>query len=337
VFEVRVINAGTGSGDPRFRLLPERSAAFYPLLPLAIAQELRTFSPDAVVASDPFVGAAAIAGRALTRVPAKVIVAVHGDPRTFTRAYGSPKRRLVARAADAVARFAIARADSTRAVSRFTSSLAEDVRGVPATATFLAYSDLSAFAGSPPVPVPDGRRVVFVGALELYKNIDGLADAWREVASRFPDAVLSIVGTGSRRHVVERLLVELPGQVEYRPRLDPAGVAAQIDAARALVLPSWPEGLGRVALEAFARGRLVIGTNGGGIPDVVTDGVDGILVPRADTAALAAAIMRVLDDRELCERLGEVARKTYERWHQTPEDLVANYAELVEKSLAGAR
>ena len=337
VFDVRVLNAGSGFGDARFRLLPVRSAAFYPLLPLAIAQELRTFRPDAVVASDPFVGAAAILGRTLARVPAKVIVELHGDPRTFTRSYGSAKRRWVARLADAVARFAIARADSTRAVSRFTSSLAEEVRGVPATASFLAYSDLSAFADTPPVPVPEAQRVVFVGALELYKNIDGLADAWRTVAPRFPGAVLSIVGSGSRLHVVERLLAELPMQVEHHARLEPAEVAGQIDEARALVLPSWPEGLGRVVLEAFARGRPVIGTDGGGIPDIVTDGVDGILIPRADTKALAAALTRVLEDRELCERLGAAARETYARWHQTPEDLAANYADLVEKSLAGAR
>ncbi|HVU79689.1 MAG TPA: glycosyltransferase family 4 protein [Gaiellaceae bacterium] len=336
-FDVRVVNAGNGAGDERFRLLPVPSTAFYPRLPFALAHELRTFRPDAVVASDPFVGASALVGRALARVPAKVIVELHGDPRTFTRSYGSSKRRWVARAADAVARFAIARADSTRAVSGFTSSLAEEIRGVPATATFLAYSDLSVFADTPTAPVPEERRLVFVGALELYKNVDGLADAWRVVAPRFPAAVLSIVGSGSRLHVVERLVADLPGQVVHHPRLEPAEVAAEMDAARALVLPSWPEGLGRVVLEAFARGRPVIGTNGGGIPDIVTDGADGLLIPRADTPALAAAMTRVLEDRELCERLGAAARRTYGVWHQTPEDLVRNYADLVERTLAGAR
>jgi glycosyltransferase involved in cell wall biosynthesis len=157
------------------------------------------------------------------------------------------------------------------------------------------------------------------------------------VAPRFPDSTLSIVGQGSRRHVVERVVVDLPGQVEHHPRLEPPAVAAEMDAARALVLPSWPEGLGRVVLEAFARGRPVIGTDGGGIPDIVTDGVDGLLIPRADTAALADAMTRVLEDRELCERLGAAARETYGRWHQTPEDLVRNYADLVERTLAGAR
>ena len=335
--DVRVLNAGSGVSDERFRVLPEGAAAFYPRLPFAIAGELRSRRFDAVVASDPFVGAAALAGRALARSPAKVIVELHGDPRTFTRSYGSDARKLVSPAADLIARRAIAGADATRAVSTFTSSLVEAVRGRPATACFLAYSDLTAFADRPPDPIPEAQRVVFVGALEAYKNVDGLAAAWREVVGSHPGAVLSIVGDGSRRAVVERLLADLPGRVEHHPRLPPAEVAAELDAARALALPSWPEGLGRVLLEAFARGRPVVGTNGGGIPDVVTDGVDGILIPRADTAALTAALRRVLDDRELCVRLGAAARETYGRWHQTPEDLAAAYRDLIDRALAGER
>jgi glycosyltransferase involved in cell wall biosynthesis len=337
VFDLRVVNAGTGTGDRRFRLLPVGAPRFYAQLPFAIAQELLTFRADAVVASDPVVGAAALAGRVLARSDAKVIVELHGDPGTFTRLYGSPRRRFAAPLVDRVAHTAIARADSTRAVSTFTSSLAERVRGVPATASFLAYSDLSSFADVPPVPIPEAQRIVFVGALERYKNIDGLAEAWRDVAADHPSAALAVVGDGSRRHVVESLLRDLPDQVEHHARLAPRDVAAQIDAARSLVLPSWPEGLGRVVLEAFARGRPVVGTNGGGIPDIVTDDVDGILIPRHDTPALAAALRRVLDDRELCERLGAAARETYARWHQTPADLANAYADLVERSLAGAR
>src|SRR5581483_5616193 len=198
--------------------------------------------------------------------------------------------------------------DATRSVSTFTSALVEEIRGEPPTATFLAYSDLSAFAGTPPVPVPTAPRILFVGALERYKNVDGLAEAWRRVVETYPAAVLVVVGDGARRAVVERLRADLPGNVEHFARLRPAEIASQLDAARALVLPSWPEGLGRVVLEAFARGRAVIGTNGGGIPDIVTDDVDGLLVPRADTAALVAAITRVLDDRQLAERLGAKAR-----------------------------
>jgi glycosyltransferase involved in cell wall biosynthesis len=337
VLDLRILNAGTGSGDARFRLLPDGAAEFYPRLPFAIANELRAFRPDAIVASDPYVGAEAQVGRALARSKAKLIVEVHGDPRTFTRSYGSRARRLVSSAADAVARHGIAHADATRALSPFTSSLVAQVRGRPATASFPTYSDLGAFTDPPLVPVPEVQRVVFVGALEAYKNIDGLAAAWRTIAAELPGATLSIVGDGSRRAVVDRLVAELPGRVLHRPRLGPADIVSELDAARALVLPSWPEGLGRVVLEAFARGRAVVGTDAGGIPDIVTNDVDGLLIPRADTAALVVALRRVLTDRELCERLGAAAHDAYGRWHQTPADFSRSYRELVDRALAGER
>jgi glycosyltransferase involved in cell wall biosynthesis len=336
VFDLRVLNAGTGSSDARFRLLRPDAPRFYPRLPFEVARELRRFPADAIVASDPYVGLLARAGRALGRSQAKLIVEVHGDPRTLTRSYGSHARRVLSPPADAAARAGIAGADATRALSAFTSSLVEQVRGRPATASFPTYSDLSAFADSPLTPVPDAQHVVFVGALEAYKNVDGLAAAWRVVARDLPEAKLVIVGDGARRATVDALVAELPQQTEHHPRLEPPEVVAQIDAARALVLPSWPEGLGRVVLEAFARGRPVVATNGGGIPDIATDGVDAILVPRADVAALVDALRRVLTDTELAERLGAAAHETYARWHQTPEDFAHAYRDLVDRALAGA-
>ena len=96
------------------------------------------------------------------------------------------------------------------------------------------------------------------------------------------------------------------------------------------MLPSYPEGLGRVVLEAFARGRMVVATNAGGIPDMATDGVDAILIPRADTDALVAALVRVLEDRELAVRLGAAARVTYAQWDQTVTDFANAYRALVD-------
>jgi glycosyltransferase involved in cell wall biosynthesis len=336
VLDLRVLNAGSGSGDPRFRMLPPAASSFYPRLPFEIARSLRAFPADAIIASDPYVGVAARLGRTIARSQAKLIVEVHGDPRTLTRSYGSPARRLVSLLADAVARSGIRHADATRALSAFTSSIVESSRGRPATASFPTYSDLSAFHEPPLVPLPVAQRVVFVGALERYKNVDGLAAAWRRVAAGLPDATLVIVGHGSRHEVIDRLVADLPRQVEHHPKLTPDEVVAQIDGARALVLPSYPEGLGRVVLEAFARGRTVVGTNAGGIPDIVTDGVDGILIPRANTDALVAALRVVLEDAALVDRLGSAARETYSRWHQTADDFAGSYRELVDRSIAGA-
>jgi glycosyltransferase involved in cell wall biosynthesis len=338
VLDLRVLNAGSGTGDPRFQVLPHGAAAFYPRLAFEIARVLRGFPADVIVASDPYVGAAALAGRSRSRRRApKVIVEVHGDPRTFTRGYGSPARRVVSPATDAIARYSLRHADGTRALSQFTSSLIESVRAVPATASFPTYSDLSAFADPPRVPVPEELRLVFVGALEQYKNVDGLAAAWRRIGREVPGATLVVVGNGSRRQVIDRLAAEMPGRVEHHPELLPREVAAEIDHARALILPSWPEGLGRVVLEAFARGRTTVATNAGGIRDIVTNGRDGILIPVADTDALVDGMLLVLQDHDLAVRLGAAARVTYEPWHQTAADFAAAYRRLVDLVLAGAR
>ncbi|MGH3003190.1 MAG: glycosyltransferase family 4 protein [Gaiellaceae bacterium] len=337
MLDLRVLNAGSGSGDARFRLLPDGAAAFYSRLPPEVARELRAFRPDAVVASDPYVAAGVLAGRSLARSRAKTIVEVHGDPRTFTRLYGSPARRALSPLADTLSTRSLRRADATRALSRFTSSLVEQARGIPATACFPTYSDLSAFADPPLRPQPEEQRLVFVGALEPYKNVRGLADAWRRVAPELPAARLTIVGRGSQQSVVDALRSELPAQVEHHLELEPAQVAEALDAARALVLPSWPEGLGRVVLEAFARGRTVVATAAGGIPDVVTDGRDGILIPPGDTDALVAGMRRLLGDRALAERLGFAGRETYTGWHQTPIGYARAYRDLVDRAVAGER
>jgi len=338
VFEVRALNSGIGSSDARFHLLPESSLAFYPGLAPIVARELRAFDADVVVASDPYVGAGVLAGRALARSSAKVIVEAHGDPKTFARLYGSPARRALSPLTDLAARTVYRRADATRAVSTFTDNVVRRERGLPPTASFLAYSDLSAFADKPRVPVPETPTIVFVGALERYKNVDGLATAWREIACAHPDAKLTIVGSGSRLHVVDTLVRDLPRSIVHERELPPAEVARRIDEARALVLPSYPEGLGRVVLEAFARGRGVIGTDGGGIPDIVTHEHDGLLVPPRDTPALVAALRRVLEGHELAVRIGAAARETYDaKWHQTPADFAKAYRDLVERVLAGAR
>ena len=337
VFELRVLNAGSGNGDPRFHLLPDRAAEFYARLPVETARELRAFHPDVIVAADPYVAAGVFAGRAAARSHAKVIVEVHGDPRTFTRLYGSPARKLLSPLADSVSNRALRRADATRALSGFTSSLVERARGVPATACFPTYSDLAAFASSPPQQMPEARRVVFIGALEPYKNVRGLDAAFRRVAASRPESRLTIVGAGSQLALVQRLVADLPRQVTHHVSLPPDGVAAALDDARALVLPSWPEGLGRVVLEAFARGRGAVATDAGGIPDIVTDDHDGLLVPAGDVAALSAALERVLDDDALAARLGAAARETYGLWHQTPADFAQAYAALVDRVLAGAR
>jgi glycosyltransferase involved in cell wall biosynthesis len=215
-----------------------------------------------------------------------------------------------------------------RTVSPFTSGLVRSV-GVEPTATFMTYLDADAFRADA-APLPDEPLALFVGVLERYKNVHGLADAWRSVARGVPEATLRIVGRGRERAVVELLTRELPGRVVWNEWLPSDQVARALDEATLLVLPSFSEGLPRVAVEAFARGRGVIGARAGGIPDIVEDGVNGLLVPPGDAGALAAALVRVLTDRGLAKSLAHGAYAASGRWLQSPEQFASRMRELVD-------
>jgi glycosyltransferase involved in cell wall biosynthesis len=106
-------------------------------------------------------------------------------------------------------------------------------------------------------------------------------------------------------------------------------VARALDDAWVLVLPSRSEGMGRVLVEAFCRGRAVVGTRVGSIPNLVVDGVSGLLVEPGDPPSLADALVRVLSDRSLAERLAEGARAAAAPWLQTPEQYAQRMRELV--------
>jgi glycosyltransferase involved in cell wall biosynthesis len=322
---LRVLAAGDGR-DETFHLVRALPAAdgpaFYASLPFRIARELRGFRPDAVLAQSPYEGAAALVARRLVRTRTPVIVDVHGDPRTFTRLYGSRARRALAPFGDVLARRAIHAADAVRTVSPFTTRVVRGL-GVEPADEFPAYMDLEPFAGEPK-PLTDEPQALFVGVLERYKGIDVLLRAWDHVSV----GRLRIVGNGSLSSLVSER-----HKVEWSPSLEPAQVAQALDESWCLVLPSRSEGMGRVLVEALCRGRAVVGTRAGSIPDLVRDGENGLLVPAEDEAALAEALGRVLRDRQLAKRLGARARESAHPWLQTPEQWAGRTRALVDKVL----
>ena len=111
-----------------------------------------------------------------------------------------------------------------------------------------------------------------------------------------------------------------------------AQVLALYAAAEVVAVPSViPDALSRVILEAMAAGRPVVGTAVGGTPELIEDGVTGLLVPRHDPAALAAACERLLDDPALAARLGDAARQRAETRFSTEasvDRLLALYASV---------
>ena len=336
--EVRVLAMeapGTQGGDARFRLVRSlplgrlEGASFYALLPFRVARQLREFRPDAVLVQGGQETALTLVGRRLARTRSRVIMDVHGDWRAPTRLYGSPLRRIFAPLGDALARLALRRSDAVRTISGFTAGLVRD-EGREADAIFPAFMDLERFTERQPEPLPKEPVALFVGVLERYKAVDVLAQAWRAVAAAVPDARLHVVGRGTLDAVARALAEELPEQVAWTPALATADVARAMDDATVLVLPSRSEGLGRVVVESFCRGRGVVGARVGGIPDVVEDGVSGLLVPPGDPDALAAALRRVLTEPRLAERLAAGAHAAAAPWVASPEEYAKRVRRLVD-------
>lgn len=329
--DVRVLASGTGS-DPRFELFAPRRAdgpLYYLALPWRVRRALRAFRPEVVVAESPYEAAGARLALLASRDRPPLVVELHGDWRTSTRLYGSPLRRALAPLGDALSRWSLRGAEGHRAISDFTAGMVRELGREP-LGVFPGYSDLDAFLGEP-APLPDARRALFVGVLERYKNVEGLERAWALVRRDLPGAELHLVSSGTQRAVAERLRA---GGAVWDERLPPDAVAEAMDRSRVLLLPSRSEGLGRVIIEAFLRGRAVIGSRVGGIPDLVRHDENGLLVEPGDDEGLAAAIVRVLSDDALAARLGAAARVTADRWLFTADEFAERFAQLVERAVS---
>jgi glycosyltransferase involved in cell wall biosynthesis len=324
--------------DPRFRLVrqPVQAAgAFQIILPFVILAEGRQFKPDVVIAQSPYEGLAVLAVRRALRPSPRLVVEVHGDWRTAPRGYGSRARRIGARLADRGALLALRGADGTRSLSPFTAAITERATGNKPLASFPAYFDHASFVAEPARPLPAEPTVAWVAMLQHHKAPYVFAEAWRRTARRMPEARLTMVGDGPLRPVAETLVRDLPGRVRLERRLPPREVSRILDESTLLVLPSWSEGMPRVVMEAFTRGRPVVGSAVGGIPDMVTHGRNGLLVPPGNAEHLADALVSVLSDRPLAEQLARAALDDAAFFHRSAAEYADAVQELVEKVIRG--
>jgi len=329
---------GGEPGDARFVLARRfpidrlEGLAYHAALPFRVRRALRAFRPDVAIVQGAQETALVLLGRRLARSQARVVVDLHGDWRVPTRLYGSASRRLLDPFADGLARLALRRADGVRTITPYTSELVR-AEGVEPSAEFPAYMDFEAFTEHPPVPPPREPRAVFVGVLERYKAFDVLAEAWRRVVAEVPEAMLHVVGRGRLEPVARELVADLPSNVTWDRALPASDVARAIDASRVLVLPSRSEGMGRVVIEAGLRGRPLVGSRVGGIPDVARDGETALLVEPGDPGALAEALIRMLTDHEVSERLGAAARADARQWLVSPDEYARRIRDLVDRVL----
>jgi glycosyltransferase involved in cell wall biosynthesis len=161
--------------------------------------------------------------------------------------------------------------------------------------------------------IPESSPIVGVVArLEAEKGHRTLIDAWPLVLAVQPEAWLLVVGEGSERDSLEAQAASLgiSGRVVFTGRReDVPAVTAALDIA---VLPSYREAQGLSVLEAMALGRPVVASDVGGIPEMIENGVSGLLVPPNDAVALADAITRLLSDHPYADM---IARRGHDVVH----------------------
>jgi len=163
------------------------------------------------------------------------------------------------------------------------------------------------FLEGEPVPVPAAPRLVCVGRLCEQKGQLLLVEAAARLVAAGRPLELVLAGDGEMRAEIERACerLGLGATVRITGWVSNQDVRAEILAARALVLPSFAEGLPVVLMEALALGRPVVSTYVAGIPELVVPGESGWLVPAGDVQALAQAMGAVLEaPREELERMG---------------------------------
>jgi glycosyltransferase involved in cell wall biosynthesis len=162
--------------------------------------------------------------------------------------------------------------------------------------------------------IPEDAPIVGVVArLEAEKGHRTLIDAWPEVLAAVPNAWLLVVGEGSERDALEAEAASLGVNervVFTGRREDVPAVTAALDVA---VLPSYREAQGLSVLEAMALSRPVVASNVGGIPEMIEDGVTGLLVPPNDCDALAAALIKLLTDHPYADM---IARRGHDLVHE---------------------
>lgn len=208
----------------------------------------------------------------------------------------------------------MARAAYVTACSEQTLGDARQFIGSPLTgksrAVYSGFSPEEFDAGQTPYPHP--RPYLFaIGRVVPQKGFDVLIDAYARLYARVPDAPdLLIAGDGAERENLQKRVGELglTDRVHLIGFADRPKTVSLFRGCEMFILPSRQEPQGIVSLEAMACGKPVVASHVGGVPEVVQDGITGLLVPRENADALAGAIESLLADPEKARTLGEAGR-----------------------------
>jgi L-malate glycosyltransferase len=184
------------------------------------------------------------------------------------------------------------------------------------------------------------RLILTIGRLIDWKGTIYLIEALPAILSKFPDTVLVVIGSGPEMGRLQQEVSQLSlgKNVKFLNTISNEDVVSYYHSADVFVLPSVcidgrTEGLGVVLLEAMASGCPVIGSRVGGIPDIITDGVNGFLVQEKSPEELSEKIIRVLSDAELSEKFRRNGYRTIDKsfsWTTIAKRFIEIYSRAIE-------
>lgn len=181
--------------------------------------------------------------------------------------------------------------------------------------------------------------ILFVGGLEPRKGLEHLIHAMVQITEEVPGArLISVAKTGFRGTDEQRWFKELADQlgisdnIEFHESVSQDLLLGLYADCSLVVLPSKTEGWGLSLMEGMACGKPVVASRVGGIPELVRDGVDGILVDAGDVNALSGAIVKLLDDPVLRKRMGDAGRKRVKEfsWDSTARIVLGAYSKALQ-------
>ena len=237
----------------------------------------------------------------------ELIVESHGDWMNSPFIYHTvPFEYIARRIVTWVGKYSLSNADKVRVISKFTEELAR--KYTKATIyKFPAFIDADIFNDTDNISWEE--RVIYVGALYKIKGVDVLIQAFQKARLEFPNIKLDIVGEGPYREHLEGLASADPAGISFVGSKTLVEVKEAMARSTVLVLPSLSEGLGRVLIEAGLLGKPVIGSNVGGIPDVIVDGDNGYLFKPNDVDDLVEKLKNIFSDIERAKAMGASNRE----------------------------
>jgi phosphatidylinositol alpha-mannosyltransferase len=273
-----------------------------PIAPLAYRRTrsaLARFAPDVVHVHEPLAPSVSMFATLASRAPVVATVHAYLDRSRAMELAAPVLRRVWGRVA-----VGVAVSDAAASFLRRTLPRA-DLEIVPNGVDVRAWAEPNGVAEG----LPAGRRIVWAHRLDPQKGFPVAVAAFAKVVAKVPDAVLVVAGDGTDREAVGLLTPSVRERVHLVGAVPNDRLPTFHAAGDAFVAPALgQESFGVVLLEAMAAGLPVVATDIPGYREVVTNGVEGLLVRPRDPEALAAGLVRVLTEPGLAERLGEAGR-----------------------------